>query len=317
MGRSNAPGDSRAPRGKGDHPVASWWRSLKTGEKMGWLGAITGVAAVTVTAIGLVPSYYDTFVKGGDKPAQPVRASRSSASASTSAVKVDKITFPVHDGQSVVGARPLAKANVKPLVDRLNGQEAISVLRPLGNTDAVDSTISLHISGGQPTPVRIINMHAVTKCRAPLNGVLFYNPNAGETAATKIGFNLDEPDPPARQSSRDINGVLRLGGEYFVNHEYVLSAGETASFTVIVTTSKYYCEFHLVMDLLVDGKSVYQNIDNGGKPFTVSAGIGRYSADHIFNYNFSSYQMFMLSPIVQPYPASGWQLGDPRRPPAQ
>jgi hypothetical protein len=329
MRKSEPSGKSGAPKGRGGQSAAAWWRSLKASEKVAWLGAITGVAGVAVAAIGLIPSYYDTFVKGDDKSAQPVlsptqtaestHTPRSTASATTSAVRIDKIAFPEHDGQSMVAAKPLAKTDVKPLIDRLNGNEPISVLRPLGYTDVVNSMISLHISGGHPTPVRIINMHAVSTCRSSLKGVLIYNPNAGEMATTKIGFDLDEPDPPARESSLDAKGVPQLKGEYFVNHEYVLSADEPADFTIMVTTSKHYCEFHFVMDLLVDGKSVYQNIDNNGKPFTVSAGIGRYDSYHEFVFDFSSYRMFLQSPITTAYPAGkpSWKLGDPRHPPLQ
>lgn len=286
------------------------------------------MAGVVVAAFGLVPTYYDTFIKDDKSPQptlSPTRAGETTrklppaASSSTPAVKVDSITFPGNDGPSMVGAKPLAKADVKPLINRLNKGDPLSLLRSLGNTDVAESTISLHISGGHPTPVRIINMHAVARCHAPLHGVLFYYPSAGATNAVKLGFNLDEPDPSAREIPPGPNDPSRPGEEYFANHEYVLSAGEPAIFTLSATTSKNYCEFHFVMDLLVDGKSVHQNIDNDGKPFRVSAPIGRYDAHHMFSFDFSSYQMFLQSPIVPPIPASGpsWQLGDPRHPPPQ
>ena len=56
------------------------------------------------------------------------------------------------------------------------------------------------------------------------------------------------------------------------------------------------------MDLLVNGAPTTQQIDNGGKPFTVSAGLGTRPSGAEVAYDASRYKMTLVSPIVPPYP---------------
>jgi hypothetical protein len=311
---------STSKSGGGAPAKRAGWRSLKSGEKIALSGVTAAVLGVIVSVVGLIPPFHG--MAGSDDKGHASAAPRppgtapavpaTSADPAAPPVKIEKIDFPEHDGQSMVGRKPLAKARVAPLIKRLNHGAVGSVLRPLGNVDTESTSFAVRMEGNTSKPVRITNMHAVATCTAPLNGVLFYNPNAGEQFNPQIAFDLDQPDPIARGRGKDDGrGNPVYKGEYFVNHEYVLKLGEPATFVVSATTREHYCEFHLVMDLLVNGAPTTQKIENDGKPFTVSAGLGTRPYDGGIVYDPSRYKMTLVSPIVSPYPPRTWRLARP------
>ena len=296
------------------------WRALKRGEKVAVLSAWVAALSVVVAVIGLVPPFHDMVAGEKSVPlaapssAVPVRVEPSvSVDPKAAPVKIDKIDFPPVEAQSMAAPKPLATSEIAPMIKRLNHNDP-STLRSDGYVPVDSSTISLHMEGNAPSLVRIVGMRAVATCRAPLNGLLIYNPPAGAGDNPRIGFDLDEPNAPARVQSGEPGSAV-LKGQYFVAHEYDLKPNEPVTFVVTVKTGRHYCEFHFVLDLLVGGRPETQTIDDGGKPFSVSAGVQKRTADGL-GFDFAAYRMFLTSPIVSGPPRT-WRLGDRRHLPIQ
>lgn len=75
----------------------------------------------------------------------------------------------------------------------------ISAVQAMGGTDVDDLSVQLIVDGNNAQGVRIIDIRPVNLHRTePLGGALFYVPSQAGNATIEMMFDLDEPDPIAR-----------------------------------------------------------------------------------------------------------------------
>ena len=140
--------------------------------------------------------------------------------------------------------------------------------RSHGGVDLSVSEIKLVVEGNSAKLARIINMQVVKQCQSPLAGTLFYSPGAAQDTSVKLGFNLDEFVSVAR-TYHD----LVFGSSYFDNKTVSLRHGEQEVFQIRAVTKRYYCQYKLRLVVVVGGKTVYQVVDDHGRPFRVTASL--------------------------------------------
>ena len=141
-----------------------------------------------------------------------------------------------------------------------------------GLVPAVGITALIHAEGNRDGLVRIVDIHVLKTCSAPLRGTLVYIPPQEYLDTLGIGFDLDDPAPVASEISRPAGyGYQDLGPSYFAQREYDLKLGEVVTIAVTAETAQHFCEFRFELDLLVNGRPVTQIVTDGGKPFVVSA----------------------------------------------
>jgi hypothetical protein len=87
--------------------------------------------------------------------------------------------------------------------------------------------------------------------------------------AIGVGFNLDEPDPRARQ----IKGPFgdELGQQYFAGGNVVtLRKTEVQPFQIVGLASRDYVEWEIEARVVIDGKEEQLIIDHNGEPFRLT-----------------------------------------------
>lgn len=140
-----------------------------------------------------------------------------------------------------------------------------------GFVPAVGITALIHATGNRSGLVRIVDIHVLKSCSAPLRGTLVFLPPQGALGTLGIGFDLDSRDPVARDIPGVTYGLQTLGASYFASHEYDLKLGEPITLALTAQTAQHYCTFKFELDLLVNGSPVTQIVDDHGKPFAASA----------------------------------------------
>jgi hypothetical protein len=139
--------------------------------------------------------------------------------------------------------------------------------RASGGVDPGTLIMQLVLAGNRGDVVRILNMHAVGLCTAPLTGTLLYSPGAAQDNNVAVGLNLEQRDPVAQV----IKGNSSFGPDYFTYKTVSLMYNEQQVFTIVAVTSKHYCQFRLDFTVLADGKTSDVIVGEGAKPFKVSA----------------------------------------------
>lgn len=176
--------------------------------------------------------------------------------------------------------------------------------RERGGVDPRATHAKIALRGNAVKPVRIMEMRALSKCKAPLTGALALSPPAGEDPTVKVGFDLDQPNPHARI----IDESDAWGGPYFTEKTIVLAPDESIVLHIVGATESRYCEFRIEARLLSDGKERTQVIDHNGQPFRVSSYAPKsqpYSGTGL-----SVYQKLYVGGIASP-PRGQWKQVDP------
>ncbi|MGW2310383.1 hypothetical protein [Actinomadura luteofluorescens] len=186
-----------------------------------------------------------------------------------SPVKVDSVAL-----QSNIDLKGDSFAFPQPVTATPDQLRAISPFdlgswaRPRGGVDVGMVMTQIVLTGNRKTPVRILDMRAVSKCSAPLTGTLFYSPTAGADDTIRVAFDLDQPNPRARAWSGWERG---FGGLYFDSKTVSLKHKEQQTFQVLGITERKSCEFRIQLSILTGGKTVTKLAGNGSQPFKVTA----------------------------------------------
>ena len=138
--------------------------------------------------------------------------------------------------------------------------------RDRGGVDPGVSMVQLVLQGNRRQTARVTNVRVVPRCQEPFSGTLFESPPAGGDDIIKIGFDLDNPHPHAQVFTNSLKDE-----EYFASKTISLKLDEQQVVVVAATTEHHYCEYTLLVDVLDDGKTVSEQINNNGEPFRVSA----------------------------------------------
>jgi hypothetical protein len=140
----------------------------------------------------------------------------------------------------------------------------------------------------------------IVKRESPISGTLFYGEPQGEGEAIGLAFNLDASDPIALRT--DESG-LPTNQAYFSKKFVSLQPGEPTVFNILAYTKKCYCEWELVIDTVVAGKSQKLIVRDEGRPFRTTALASSYG---------EAYSAFSTSPthIFTRMPSNWTPLSD-------
>jgi hypothetical protein len=153
---------------------------------------------------------------------------------------------------------------------------------------AVDGiAIKLDVRGNRNSPVRIESMQLAEQCRDPLKGTLFYSPSAGGGAVMQMLFNLDKVHPIAQLPT---NSGAQFGKPYFLLQTITLASDEQQQIQLVASTQKHYCEFRIDMAVLDGTNIVHEMINNGKRPFRVTASI--MELDPLLNERIIKYRVY-------------------------
>jgi hypothetical protein len=138
---------------------------------------------------------------------------------------------------------------------------------------AVDfGTTTFTVRGNAKESVRIVDLRVLKDCAAPLDGTFFRGYSQGSGDTLRIGFDLDAPDPVARQLGfSSSKGLFVTEDHYFDIKTVTLAPGEQETFTVGALTKLHSCTFSLRMFVATASGTFYQDIDQNGQPFRVTA----------------------------------------------
>lgn len=180
--------------------------------------------------------------------------------------------------------------------------------RERGGVDPDMTNVKVVLRGNSRTGLRILSMTPRVTCGKPLTGALALSPPEADASSAAIGFDLDSPDPIAR----NVKLNDRLGSPYFSSKTITLKYGETFTVQLRAQTYKKYCEFRIVANVLVGQKQIAVTIDNHGRPFKVSgmpeALFGGDSSGKPGGY--SRYQELYIGGAVSP-PNGLWHVANP------
>jgi hypothetical protein len=241
--RNHSPEGRKVKSDSSDSPVQKrppWWRPLTT-----WAGRVT--TSVLITALGALAAYgVHLLLSSTKKP-----------DLSGPPVKIEEI-------------------QVTPLDDDLLSGKVIHSARTAddqGLVSAIGITALIRAVGNRSGLVRIIDIQVLKTCSAPLRGTMFFVPPQGALFTVGMGFDLDNPNPVAREIHNvgATYGIQRLGASYFASQEYDLKLGEPVTLALTAQTARYFCRFSFELDLLVNGRPARQIINDEGKLFSASA----------------------------------------------
>jgi hypothetical protein len=181
----------------------------------------------------------------------------------------------------------------------------------LGAVKSTSVALDLNLSTQAAGQVRIDRIRVESQCRAPLAGTIFYSPPAGPAEAIgKIGFDLDDPAPTARQMI-DNDGGQVFGEDFFTNKVQYLKRDDGFAYRVVVRSQKRYCEFRLKIDASVRGSSQTITVDDKGRPFRVSGLICAQTGD-VLCPKFSAYGKAYAGGVADPNGKGRWIPRDPK-----
>lgn len=138
---------------------------------------------------------------------------------------------------------------------------------------AVDfGTTRFTVRGNARETVRIADMQVVKDCDAPLDGAYFRGYSQGSGDPLRIGFDLDAIDPVARQLAfTSGKGLFATDDHYFDIKTVTLAPGEQETFVVGAFTKMHSCTFRIRIFVATGAGTFYQDIDQNGRPFRVTA----------------------------------------------
>jgi hypothetical protein len=141
------------------------------------------------------------------------------------------------------------------------------------------TTITLH--GNSQKKVRITDIKAIKECQKPFDGTYLVGYTQGAPEDTiKLGINLDAPEPIVQEMVwTAAHGFEPVGESYFLLKTIAIAPGESLTLTIGARTDRYACTFTLRMFVATSAGTVYQDIDNHGKPFGVTAKAAPSKAD--------------------------------------
>lgn len=161
----------------------------------------------------------------------------------------------------------------------------IQRLQAMGGVDVDDISIQLVVNGNSPQGVRIIGIRPINLHVArPLDGALFFTPSQAGNATIKMMFDLDEPNPIARDEGKPKchvvtqgniarcvttndpypqqplakyahNGAVDPGKPFFPNETIHLSNHEQQVLDIRAQVTHFSATFDLEIDYIVGNKS--------------------------------------------------------------
>jgi hypothetical protein len=275
-------------RNRGSRWGPRWWRSLKPQDRI----ALTGVLVALLAA---VPSYLLIFrAEDNSRSSMPSPTttvsgvlgapgdggSRSAGHAAlkvmaeynwTTASIIWALPGQLGPEDEEVVEQPWDDANVdypSQIEAVLAKRDGVKVTFDSTEDNRKHSQLRLIVIGQTDAPVLISGIRAhISKRAPPLSGTLIYLEPQGEGSNIQIGFDLDSPNPVARTFDQNMD----MKEAYFANRHVSVKKGEQVVFAIRAYTSRCYCEWELLVDVVVDGKKETLTVKDGKKSFRTTA----------------------------------------------
>jgi hypothetical protein len=123
------------------------------------------------------------------------------------------------------------------------------------------------LEGNRSGTVEILGIRANARCQRPLDGTIFYSPTAGADPVAMMGFNLDSSDLAAQKAT----GGVVSSQPYFETTTISLAPGEHQVIDMVAVTHRHFCRYTYTLEVLDGGKTSTEQLNDGGRPFEVSA----------------------------------------------
>jgi hypothetical protein len=236
---------------------------------------IVALLAVVVLAVGVTVAAHD-FSGGSTTAGAPVNQTpvpASSTSPPLAVLSVGEFRTASTDGREVLpGPVTLTPTDISTL--NHGTSDAFTTWYAAHGGVAQDSAYSnITVRGNESQSVRITDMKVIKQCSAPFDGTLlhFYT-QGGDQETYQVGFDLDAPDPVAQEmADTSARGLHPTGQDYFAVHTIVVDPGQTITLTVGGFTKDHACTFRVRIIEATSHGPVWQNVDEGGKPFAITA----------------------------------------------
>ncbi|GAB3174036.1 hypothetical protein GCM10027059_45710 [Myceligenerans halotolerans] len=138
---------------------------------------------------------------------------------------------------------------------------------------AIDrAATSVSLRGNADETVRIADIEVIKECREPYNGTYFASGAQGTGRTVGVGFNLDLPKPiPHEMVQSEARGAYPLDNNFFSDRTIELAPDETLTLSLNVWTEAHACSFTFRLIVTTSSGSYWQEIDNQGEPFSITA----------------------------------------------
>jgi hypothetical protein len=269
--------------------LGNWWNKQRVSERAAY---ISGTLALTGALVGVLV----TQMAGGSAGTVVINITTHSPGASG-------VTY----GKHAPGTLPQPASSSSPpiLVESvteltsISGDGSIALPRPLQMTAAELATFNkgvvpnssrysawyashdgaavsfglttVTLRGNMEESVHIADMKVLKNCGRPFTGTYFQGYTQGSGETTRIGFDLDSPDPIPQQMAITGNGLTPLGVNFFAQEYISLAPGETTTLAIGAFTTHYACSFRLQMIVATSHGAFSEVIDYHGQPFIVTA----------------------------------------------
>lgn len=164
------------------------------------------------------------------------------------------------------------------------------------------ATTNVSLRGNADETVRIADIEVIKECGEPYDGTYFaaYTQGSGDTIG--IGFNLDLPTTiPQEMANTQARGLYPLDGNYFSTSTIELGPDETLTLSLGAWTEAHACSFTFRLIVATSSGSYWQEIDNRGNPFVITAR----ASDEMDEYPLAGYEAAYVQDDV------GWTRIDP------
>jgi hypothetical protein len=246
---------------------------------------------VTVVVAGVLVSVLSTeaqrFVSSPapatstPSPHRPVSTGSPLTVVSERPLNVDEFAYWSFPGRLVLSSNQLADVNSLFLHDPTSLPVA-SYFSSLGGYAIHSTETQVVVQNNRSYSIRIIDMHVIKSCHAPVTGTIFYAPGGAEDTIIGLGFDLDSADTGAR-IVRGMSGIQ--AADYFDKYTISINPGAQQVFRFQASTSRYACTFRYQATILDGKKKVYQLIGDGRQPFRVSVFPVRSNTDFLAGYS--------------------------------
>ncbi|BCW78323.1 hypothetical protein [Arthrobacter sp. NicSoilC5] len=245
-------------QGKGKHqgnsevdPKKPWWKNPVVKVLLWLLGIVAGTVGATLTG-GLKPitdGVFNHFTEHGDPVA-----------VSSLEVAHDESIWATPAGETVSADEALHMSSDDK---EFFSDHHAARISPVG--------IRLGLQGNRAEKVRVTDLTTEQTCGPPQNGAFFEAPNAGADLVIPVTLNLDSPHPVALAPAPQPDPKLKPEPTpYFDANTVSLAKDEQVFFKVIVVTTKYHCDFRLVITVLEGSEVRKQVIDDHGQMFSIT-----------------------------------------------
>jgi hypothetical protein len=161
-------------------------------------------------------------------------------------------------------------AGVSPKFSRL--------MRSAGGISADDLTVRITLTGHRNQKINILDIHPqIVQRGAPWSGTYFSVPHQGGSSTMNLMFDMDRPQPVARDVEFEGGEVPVPGRPFFSQRTITLRDNEQQVVLVRFVTDHHHVAFKVGFTYMLGHQKKKTVIDDHGRPFQVTASLDPYA----------------------------------------